>query len=81
MQVCLSASTIEDDTLEEWINRRKNECEFDENAVDMNYREKFFLPSGDLENPLVRNASAKFTVKYSPDKGRHMVATEDIQAG
>lgn len=81
LQVFLSSSTIDDDTMEEWLRRRKNECEFDENAMDMNYAEKFYLPSGKFENPLIPNASVKFKVSYSPEKGRHMVATEDIKAG
>lgn len=58
-----------------------DECKFDENAMDMNYMHKFYLPSGNLTNPLIRNASVKFKVNYSPEWGRHIIATEDIKAG
>lgn len=57
------------------------ECEFDVDAMDLDYKEKFYPPSINFRNKKIPNASKKLKIRFSPEMGRHIVAVEDIKPG
>lgn len=70
----------------EKLSPRNDVCEskdylIDEDALDLDYSEKFPLPKVNLRNKTIMNASDKIEIKFNSTFGRHIVAVEDIDIG
>lgn len=72
---------LNDATLQKYLKYQIEECKFNVDSVDLDYKEKFYLPSVNFRNKKIPNASEKLKIKYSPEMGRHVVAIEDIKPG
>lgn len=67
------------------VNRRghemKKNCGIDEDALDLDYTEKFSIPEAKLTNKTISDASDKIKIEVNSTFGRHIVAVKDIDIG
>ena len=69
-------------TLENSLNQCVKECERnDENYEKINSIKNFLLPELPSKNSLIPNASCKIRLNSSPEMGRHLIASQDIEPG
>lgn len=53
----------------------------DEDALDLNYAEKFPVPQSTLKNENISNATDKIKIDINSSFGLHIVADKDIEIG